>query len=66
MNGIVVVDKPEGRSSAHVVGRVKRLLGANKAGHAGTLDPFARGVLVCCLNQGHAPGALSAPRRQDL
>ena len=52
MNGIVVVDKPEGRSSAQVVGRVKRLLGANKAGHAGTLDPFARGVLVCCLNQG--------------
>ena len=51
MNGIVVVDKPEGRSSARVLEAVKRLLGAEKAGHAGTLDPFAGGVLVCCLNQ---------------
>lgn len=51
MNGIVVVDKPEGRSSARVLESVKRLLGADKAGHAGTLDPFAGGVLVCCLNQ---------------
>ena len=51
MNGIVVVDKPEGRSSARVLEAVKRLLGAEKAGHAGTLDPFAGGVLVCCINQ---------------
>jgi tRNA pseudouridine55 synthase len=52
MNGIVVIDKPAGRSSAWVVAGVKRLLGADKAGHAGTLDPFACGVLVCCINQG--------------
>jgi len=51
MNGIVVVNKPEGLSSARAVTRVKRLLQARKAGHTGTLDPFARGVLVCCLNQ---------------
>ena len=38
-------------SSAQAVGRVKRLLGARKAGHAGTLDPFATGILVCMLNQ---------------
>ena len=38
-------------SSAAVVGGVKRLLGAEKVGHAGTLDPFATGVLVCCVNK---------------
>lgn len=52
MNGVVVIDKPEGCSSAQVVAAVKRLLGARKAGHAGTLDPFARGVLVCGINRG--------------
>ncbi len=51
LSGIVVVDKPEGVSSAGVVARVKKLFGARKTGHAGTLDPFATGVLVCCLNQ---------------
>jgi tRNA pseudouridine55 synthase len=50
-SGILVLDKPEGMSSAQVVGRAKKLLGARKAGHAGTLDPFATGVLVCMLNQ---------------
>ena len=50
-DGIVVIDKPAGRSSAHVVAAVKRLLKADKVGHAGTLDPFACGVLVCCLNR---------------
>jgi len=49
--GVVVVDKPAGISSAGVVAAVKRIFGARKAGHAGTLDPFATGVLVCCLNQ---------------
>lgn len=38
-------------TSARVVGRLKKMLGARKAGHAGTLDPFATGVLVCMLNQ---------------
>ncbi len=50
-SGILILDKPEGLSSAQAVGRVKKLLGARKAGHAGTLDPFATGVLVCMLNQ---------------
>jgi tRNA pseudouridine55 synthase len=50
-SGILVVDKPEGLSSAQVVGRLKKLFGARKAGHAGTLDPFATGVLVCMFNQ---------------
>jgi tRNA pseudouridine55 synthase len=51
MNGILVLNKPRGLSSAEVVAGVKRLLGADKVGHTGTLDPFAQGVLVCCINQ---------------
>lgn len=51
-DGVLVVDKPAGISSAGMVARVKKLLGAKKVGHAGTLDPFATGVLVCCVNQG--------------
>jgi tRNA pseudouridine55 synthase len=50
LNGIIVVDKPENMSSAKVVAVVKRIFKAKKAGHAGTLDPFATGVLVCCIN----------------
>lgn len=50
-NGVIVVDKPPGISSARVLARVKKLLKARKAGHTGTLDPFATGVLVCCINR---------------
>lgn len=49
-SGVIVVDKPAGMTSAAVVARVKRLLGARKVGHAGTLDPFATGVLICLIN----------------
>jgi tRNA pseudouridine55 synthase len=48
---VLIIDKPAGLSSAQVVGRVKKLLRAKKVGHAGTLDPFATGVLVCLVNQ---------------
>ncbi len=51
LNGVIVVDKPPGITSAKVVARVKKLLRARKAGHTGTLDPFATGVLVCCINR---------------
>ncbi len=44
--GLVVVDKPGGITSHGVVGRVRRLVGTRKVGHAGTLDPMATGVLV--------------------
>ncbi len=47
----MIIDKPVNISSARVVARVKKALGARKAGHAGTLDPFATGVMVCCINQ---------------
>lgn len=50
-NGILIVDKPEGITSAKVIAVVKKRLKAKKAGHAGTLDPFATGVLVCCINK---------------
>ena len=45
-SGVVVVDKAAGLTSHGVVGRVRRLLGTRKVGHAGTLDPMATGVLV--------------------
>ena len=51
LNGILVIDKSPGLSSARVVAIVKRLLQAPKVGHAGTLDPFATGVLIVCVNQ---------------
>ena len=51
MNGIIVVDKPSDMTSARVVAHVKKITKANKVGHTGTLDPFAGGVLVCCLNR---------------
>jgi tRNA pseudouridine55 synthase len=49
LNGILVVDKPKGPTSARVVAQVKRALGAPKVGHTGTLDPMATGVLPLCI-----------------
>ncbi len=51
MNGLLVVNKPRGMSSAQCTNRLKRL-GQKKIGHAGTLDPMAQGVLLVLL--GHA------------
>ncbi|WP_243337426.1 tRNA pseudouridine(55) synthase TruB [Anaeromyxobacter soli] len=48
-SGVLVVDKPAGPTSFDVVQRVRRLLGAARAGHAGTLDPAATGVLAVCV-----------------
>ena len=44
-SGVLLLDKPEGWSSTQALGRCKRLLAARKAGHTGTLDPFATGLL---------------------
>lgn len=49
MNGVLIVDKPAGPTSFEVVQRVRRALGVQKAGHTGTLDPLATGVLPICL-----------------
>jgi tRNA pseudouridine55 synthase len=51
ITGIVVIDKPTGRSSNHVLQQVKRLFDAKKAGHTGALDPLATGVLPICLGE---------------
>lgn len=51
MNGVIIIDKPAGMTSRDVVDVVQKRLGAKKAGHAGTLDPLATGVLVVCLNE---------------
>ena len=45
-DGVLVIDKPAGMTSQQAVSKVKRILGVKKAGHAGTLDPMATGVLV--------------------
>jgi len=50
-SGILVVDKPAGPTSFAVVERVRRAVGARKAGHTGTLDPMATGVLAVCLDE---------------
>jgi len=51
ITGIVIIDKPTGRSSNHVLQQVKRLFDAKKAGHTGALDPLATGVLPVCLGE---------------
>ncbi|MCW5952883.1 MAG: tRNA pseudouridine(55) synthase TruB [Propionibacteriaceae bacterium] len=45
-DGLIVVDKPAGWTSHQVVGRLRRILGTRKVGHAGTLDPMATGLLL--------------------
>lgn len=60
-SGIVLVDKPQGWTSHQVVGRLRRLLGTRKVGHAGTLDPMATGLLIVGVNRatrllGHLAG----------
>ncbi len=51
MHGLLIVDKPVGCSSMDVVRVVRRLAGRVKTGHAGTLDPLASGVMICCLGR---------------
>jgi tRNA pseudouridine55 synthase len=51
MNGVVLIDKPCGKTSFDVVEEVRRAAGVKKAGHTGTLDPLATGVLPVCLNE---------------
>lgn len=46
VNGIMLIDKPEGRTSSSVIQHIKKSLKIEKVGHAGTLDPFATGLLI--------------------
>jgi tRNA pseudouridine55 synthase len=50
-SGVLLLDKPEGLSSNAALQRVRRLLGARKAGHVGSLDPLATGMLPICLDE---------------
>ncbi len=52
LDGILLLDKPEGLTSAEVVRVVKKTLSVDKIGHLGTLDPFASGLLPLCLGTG--------------
>jgi tRNA pseudouridine55 synthase len=51
-DGVLIVDKEEGETSSSVVREVKKLLQVSKVGHAGTLDPFATGLLLVLIGQG--------------
>ncbi len=51
MEGLLLVDKPQGMSSHDVVNRVRRLSGVRRVGHAGTLDPLATGLLLVSIGR---------------
>src|SRR3546814_4871106 len=51
LDGVLLLDKPVGLSSNHALQRARRSMDAAKAGHTGTLDPFATGLLVCCMGR---------------
>ena len=51
ITGIIVIDKPKARTSNHVLQQIKRTFDAKKAGHTGSLDPLATGVLPICLGE---------------
>lgn len=50
-DGVLVIDKPAGWTSHDVVAKVRKILRTRRVGHTGTLDPFATGVLVICVNR---------------
>jgi tRNA pseudouridine55 synthase len=50
-SGILLLDKPQGLTSNGALQRVRRAFGADSAGHVGTLDPMATGMLPICLDE---------------
>jgi tRNA pseudouridine55 synthase len=52
MDGFLLIDKPEGITSHDVVDRLRRVTGVRRIGHAGTLDPFATGLLIVGVGRG--------------
>ncbi|MFX9154041.1 tRNA pseudouridine(55) synthase TruB, partial [Acinetobacter baumannii] len=51
VHGVLLLDKPKGLSSNGILGKVKWLFGTKKAGHTGTLDPMATGLLPICFGE---------------
>ena len=49
--GILLIDKPRGKTAFSLVASLRRILGIRKIGHAGTLDPFATGVMVMLVGR---------------
>jgi tRNA pseudouridine55 synthase len=68
INGLLIVDKPEGITSLDVVREIKHRFGLKKAGHIGTLDPFATGVLPIAINEGTklVPFLEEGPREYEV
>ena len=63
--GILLLDKPRGLSSNAALQRVRRLMGADKAGHVGSLDPLATGMLPICLGEAtKVAGDITAARKR--
>ena len=63
-DGMLVVDKPRGKTSHDVVEAVRRLVGFRQIGHLGTLDPLATGVLVLALGRATRLARFYAGRRK--
>lgn len=51
VQGLLLINKPKGKTSFYLVGRLRRILGEKTIGHAGTLDPFATGVMVLMIGK---------------
>ena len=68
VSGVLLLDKPQGGSSNHALQKVKRLFGAAKAGHTGSLDPLATGMLPICFGEATKISAflLDADKRYRL
>lgn len=65
MDGVIIIDKPAGKTSHDVVSDVKKILGVRKAGHTGTLDPMVTGVLPVCLNEATKLASLLAGESKE-
>ncbi|MBL4712311.1 MAG: tRNA pseudouridine(55) synthase TruB, partial [Gammaproteobacteria bacterium] len=68
ISGVLLLDKPQGGSPNHALQKVKRLFGAAKAGHTGSLDPLATGMLPVCFGEATKISAflLDADKRYRL
>jgi len=65
VHGVILLDKPAGYSSNQALQKVRRLLDARKAGHTGTLDPFATGMLPLCFGEASkTAGLIMAGRKR--
>ncbi len=65
VDGVLLLDKPSGASSNAALQHARRLYAAEKAGHTGTLDPLASGLLPVCFGEAtkFAQALLDAPKR---